>query len=681
MPPDPYRYFRLEARDLVDQLASGARELEEDRNTALIQRLLRWAHTLKGAARVVKQLEIAQRAHAIEDALSPLREGTGGGGRELVETIVRHLDAIADQVRALAVPGSAPAPTHNSPISDDGLRTVRVDIAEVDGLLAGFSEARTLLKGLRTAAATAVRLQHLADLLVEQLTPGGLDREVRRPIYNPERAHSAAAEMRQGVSALDRCLALGIEQMGRELGQLGVVAEQLRLVSTNALFASLERSARDAAQELGKQVAFEARGGGLRLEGQVLATLQRALVQAIRNSVAHGVEPAAERRAAGKPATGRVSVAVSLRGARIVVECRDDGRGVDFDAVRRVASNRGFLASGTSNLTAQDLIHLLLQGGISTADRVTEVSGRGIGLDVIREAVEQLRGEVRVRSEEGKGTSLELAVPLSLAAVEALLVEVSGSSVAIPLDAVRTSMRIPGDQISWGSTGATLAHEAQAIPFISLEKALYQVRPPAGRTWSVIVVKGAGSIAAVGVDRLLGSAAMVVRRLPEHAPCGTILAGASLDSASRPLLLLDPDGLVSEAQRADASPIGPVTQRLPVLVIDDSLTTRMLEQSILEAAGYEVDLAVSAEEGLETARRRRYALFLVDVEMPGMDGFTFVERVSADPALHDIPAILVTSRTAPADRERGRAVGARGYVVKSEFNQTDFLQMIRPLMG
>ena len=195
------------------------------------------------------------------------------------------------------------------------------------------------------------------------------------------------------------------------------------------------------------------------------------------------------------------------------------------------------------------------------------------------------------------------------------------------------------------------------------------------------MVEGARGLAALGVDRLLGTARVVVRPLPEHVHADPIVAGVFLDAEGNPRLVLDPDGLVTDAYRAEDVAIEPAPPRRPVLVVDNSLTTRMLEQSILESAGYEVDVALSGEEALESARRKRYALFLVDVEMPGMDGFAFVTHVRSDPAIHDIPAILVTSRAAAEDRQRGRDVGAQGYIVKSEFNQVELLTLIQPLMG
>jgi two-component system chemotaxis sensor kinase CheA len=201
------------------------------------------------------------------------------------------------------------------------------------------------------------------------------------------------------------------------------------------------------------------------------------------------------------------------------------------------------------------------------------------------------------------------------------------------------------------------------------------------RDWTAAVIAGSEGLAAFGVDRLLGTARVVVRPLPEHADADAMVAGVFLDGQGNPRLFLDADGLVARAGRGEEAALEQAPSKRPVLVVDDSLTTRMLEQSILESAGYEVDVALSGEQALEVVRARRYALILVDVEMPGMDGFGFIERIRADPALHDIPAILVTSRNAPEDRQRGREVGAQGYIIKSEFNQVELLKLIKPLVG
>jgi two-component system chemotaxis sensor kinase CheA len=346
-----------------------------------------------------------------------------------------------------------------------------------------------------------------------------------------------------------------------------------------------------------------------------------------------------------------------------------------------VAQRKGILPEGAPRETG-DLLKLLLRGGLTTSGAVTEVAGRGIGLDVVREVAAQLGGEVTLTTDAGRGTTFELAVPLSLSSLDALLVEVDGISAAIPLDSVRRTVRLVAADIARTATGESVVHEGRVIPFIPLARPLGRRRPePKSAARSAVVVAAAEHLAALAVDRLLGTANVVVRPLPAFASAAPVVVGAANDGEGTPQLVLDPAELVAGAQRAEreASSVD-AAPTAPVLVIDDSLTTRMLEQSILESAGYEVDLATSAEEGIEKARRRHYALFLVDVEMPGMDGFTFVATTRADPALRETPAILVTSRNAPEDRRRGHDAGAGGYVVKGDFDQAELLALIKRLV-
>jgi len=313
---------------------------------------------------------------------------------------------------------------------------------------------------------------------------------------------------------------------------------------------------------------------------------------------------------------------------------------------------------------------------------VTEVSGRGIGLDVVRDSVARLGGEVRVTTEAEKGTTVELDAPLSLAAFDALAVEAGGVAAAIPLEAVRRTSRVASDEIAPTAQGQALAYEGTVIPFLPLPAVLSGSAAPRRDPgmWSAVIVEGRSGVAAIGVHRLLGTASIVVRPLPALAPASAVVSGVWIDADGTPQVVLDPDGLVGHAQRHRERGPEADARRRPILVVDDSLTTRMLEQSILESAGYEVDLASSGEEALTKARDTAYALFLVDVEMPGMDGFTFIERAGASPSLRDVPCILVTSRALPEDRQRGLDVGARAYIAKGEFDQDRLLEHIRRLV-
>jgi two-component system chemotaxis sensor kinase CheA len=683
MAQDPYRYFRVEARELVDQLGKGLLDIEKGGTRGeVVSQLLRLAHTLKGAARVVKQPEIADHAHAIEGVLEPFRHGAAGKlASDDINGILRLLDDITSRLGSLSssVP-TAPEAAASKAAPDDGVRTLHTEVEDIDTLVDGISETFTRLNSLRNMVGAIERAGHVGELLAAQVSARGVRGQVSAASLRGNRIQALAEELRTIIGALERDLGPACDRMGRELHQIRDVAEQLRLVRAGTLFTSLERVARDAAQALGKSVTFAAEGGDVRLDAHVLRTVQEAVTQIIRNAVAHGIEDSATRSAAGKPPAGRVAIKVARHGRRVVFHCEDDGRGVDLEAVRSAARRRGLARQDIDKLDAGGLVKLLMQGGLSTSASVTEVSGRGIGMDIVREALERLGGTVQVRTTARRGTTFELTVPLSLAAVEGLVVESAGISVTIPLDSIRHTQRLAPTDISRTVKGESIVFEEQAIPFVPLARMLRLGTPTrTSRDLSAVVVRSSAGLAAIGVDRLRGTANVVLRALPELAPAEPFVAGASLDAEGNPQLVLDADGLVSAAMGQSQTLVEETTSALPVLVVDDSLTTRMLQQSILESAGYQVDLAVSGEEGMERARAKAYSLFLVDVEMPGMDGFAFVEMVRADGALRNIPAILVTSLSSPESIARGKAAGAQGYMIKSEFDQARLLTQIKQL--
>jgi two-component system chemotaxis sensor kinase CheA len=663
---DPYKYFRVEGRELLDGLTKGVLELEKGvAGKEAVGHLLRLAHTLKGAARVVKQSAIADIAHEIEERLSPHRDG-GALGRAKIDELLRLLDGIGSGLKSLdeEAPRAANA---EAPVE-----TVRIEIGEVDTLLRGVAEAGVQLTALRQQEAQLEHGRRLADALLQQLR-------------GVPQVRSLAEELAETLERVQRGFGGGVDQVERELIQVRDTADRLRLLPASVVFAALERAVRDAARSLERRAELRTSGGENRVDAHVLGKVGEALLHLVRNAVAHGIEDERDRRAAGKPPVGAIEVSVEQRGSRLIFMCSDDGGGIDVDAVRAVAIRRGLVQAGAARqLDLDEAVQLLLKGGVSTTPVATLTSGRGVGLDVVRAVAAQLRGEVLVRSTRGRGTTVELRVPISLSSVGALLVKAADLIVAIPLAAAPRVVRVEAADVARSGARESILYEGTAIPFLPLGRALARSTPNAraARAWSVVVVQSEGSFTAVGVDRLLGAAEVVVRPLPSTVAASPLVAGASLDAEGNPRLLLDPAGIARAARTELATSAAPsVAERPVVLVVDDSLTTRMLEQSILESAGYEVDLATSGEEGLEKARARRYNLFLVDVEMPGIDGFEFVARTRTDPLLRETPSMLVTSRGAVEDKRRGEQVGARAYIVKSEFDQERLLKTIRGLIG
>jgi two-component system, chemotaxis family, sensor kinase CheA len=680
MAKDRYRYFRVEARELLEGLSRGILDLEKSPgDKALVARLLRLAHTLKGAARVVQQRELGDLAHAAEDALGPHRdEGSPPVSLDHVNALLGIVDDIAAGVAALdPAPARVDGATAAERPPEEAFHSIRVDVRELDALLAAVLEAGVQVTTLRRQLAGLDHVEEVARALSDQLARrGGAGGGA------PQRAGALVEELRRALGEVRRGLTTRTDHAASEIADVRSSADRLRLLPARAVFAALERSARDAARELDRSIAFVTAGGDVRVDAGVLASVRDALLHVVRNAVAHGIEKPGDRAAAGKPPAGTIRVEAERRGRRVVFSCRDDGRGVDAERVRAAAVQKGLASAEEARaLDGEALAALLLRGGLSTSGTVNAVSGRGVGLDVVRDTAARLDARVSLHTEAGRGTTFEIEVPVSVAALTALRVEAGGATAAVPLDAVRRTAFVRPDEVVRLGDAAGVEHEGAVIPFVSLARVLGAPATTTGRRfWSTVVVQAGERLVAVGADRLAGTSDVVVRPLPAFVDADPAVGGAALDAEGNPQLVLDPAGLLAAGNVATASPEdGARAERAPILIVDDSLTTRMLEQSILESAGYEVELAVSGEEALEKARARRFGLLIVDVEMPGMDGFELVRVTRNDPRTA-APAILVTSRAAPEDRQRGLKAGASAYVVKGEFDQGTFLATIERLL-
>jgi two-component system chemotaxis sensor kinase CheA len=607
MSKDPFRYFRIEARELVDALQRGVIALGSPPEPEQVRALMRASHTLKGAAGVVRQSEIARLAHELEDKLA---------AKQSTDALLPLLDAISRELAALGAP---PPPVANAPVVSE---SVRLDLAEVDDLLASLAELGARIATMRG---------------------------------------KTGAELDATIEGVERLAKGALED-----------ARRLRLLPAETLFAEIARAAHDAAARAGRLVEVTTSGGDKRIDAQVLGVVRDALLQLVRNAIAHGIEPPGERAAAGKPKAGQIAIRVDVRGPRAIIVCRDDGAGLDLEAFRAK------LGPQAKDLDPTELVSAAMRIGVTTRASASELAGRGIGLQVVGAAITRLRGNLVVETARGAGTEIALDVPVSITAAPALVVETREQTVTIPLDAIARTVRAPASTIVRTPEGDALVDEDDTFRFASLARLLDPSAIDQTNVWTALIVDDV----AIGVERVLGIANEVVHPLPPNAVSAPIVSGASLDGDGHPRLALDPRLLAEHVKTMRGAPAKPVSKAKPrVLVCDDSLTSRMLEQSILEAAGYEVTTATSGEEALEKARLHDFSLFVVDVEMTGMTGFETVGRMRADPALSKIPAVLVTSRAAAEDRRRGLEAGARAYIVKGEFAQTEFLDTVRRLIG
>jgi len=687
-----------------------------------LKALFRAVHTLKGAARAAGVAIIEEACHALETRLAPARDGKLALGPREFPLLFAAADALADagarlrkgedltesplsalrdrlnaspatprRRKAAVAPG--PPPTEPSFTSERADSQVRVDAEQLDQLLA--STAQLLLAGGRVANRPE-ELEALHAAVVRGATVWS--RTGRRLRVALERAGAppalgeAATEMEKDLRQLVRetsRLAAAAAGDARAVtyatAELADRVRRLRMRPFAEACEALPRAVRDLAVTARKEVDLEILGGDVALDRAVLDALRPALLHLVRNAVDHGVEPPAERARKGKSRRGRVTVAAALRGDRVSVRVSDDGAGLDVRGIRTQLERGGVPVPPEDH----EAVRALFQGGISTRAEVTALSGRGVGLDTVREAVEQVRGSVDVTWVPDQGSTFTLACPPTLATIRALLAAVGAQLVALPTTHVERCLRLAPEEIKHADRRAVIATPDGPVPLVALAGLLPPLveRPVAGPISAVLLRAGARRLA-VAVDELVAEQEVVLRAVGRRREAYPHLSGAAVLPSGRVVLVLNPVAILDAGLGAGAGPgltvaepqaTGPVRRR--ILVVDDSITTRTLEQSLLEAAGYDVLTAVDGADGWKVLQEHGCDLVVADVEMPRMDGFQLCEAIRTSKRFKELPVLLVTALESPEHRARGLEVGADAYLGKSSFDQEHLLDTITRLLG
>lgn len=453
----------------------------------------------------------------------------------------------------------------------------------------------------------------------------------------------------------------------------------------------LARAVRDLARQLGKRVRLRIDGRDTRVDRDILDKLKAPLTHIVRNALDHGIELPAERAAAGKPEEATLQVRAAHRAGMLSVEVRDDGRGIDPGALRRRIVERGLTDTDTAaRLTLGELYEFLFLPGFSTAETVTDVSGRGVGLDVVASTVQAVSGSIRVDSEPGRGTCFLLQLPVTRSVLRALLVDVDGEAYALPLARLDRSMRVPAEALELIDNRGFLVHEGENIGLISARQLLGRPLAETTEELAVVMVSDRDGRYGVVVDDFLGERTIVVHPLDRRLGRIRNISAASVMEDGTPLLIFDVDDLVRSADAAlsglrrhedGATATAAGDGRKRILVVDDSLTVRELERRLLEAAGYAVDVAVNGVDGLNAARAGHYDLVVSDVDMPRMNGIELVRQLKADARLAATPVVIVSYKDRPEDHARGLEAGADYYLAKSSFQDETLLRAVEELIG
>ncbi|ALG73395.1 histidine kinase [Azospirillum thiophilum] len=733
--------FDIEHKDHLSAIRSALREAEATGEEPDLVDIHRRAHSLKGAARAVDLPEVEAISHRLEAAFIAVQKGETALDAASAAVVRRALDAIEDLV-AWSLQGGEAVETAGVLADLDRLAgggsggTVSSSAAPAGhrgrGAAQGPARERTADADsaalVRIASQGLERLSETASALLPEVeAQAGLGeqlRQMRQEFRALDRAwrhlrvqvgRGVPADAADGRGALPalmaferRFRALGgaldsahrshdrlLWSMRRWGGGFQQDMRRLRMLPAENQLSGLGRMVRDISRAEGKEVEVDVRGLEVEADRAVLQRLKDPILHIARNSISHGIETPAERLALGKRPAARVTIAASVEGARLRLRIEDDGRGLDRAAIRRRAEERGLLdptssdgAGEAEEVPLERLTEFLFHPGFSTAVHTTELAGRGMGLAIARREVERLQGNLTIADRPGGGTAVTIEVPLSLLSQRLVFVAVQDQILAIPSADVVRLRTTPAEALFSGVGTPMIRIGDEEIPVTSLAALLGMeapVVPAAERALALVVVRAADRRLALAVDRFVATRETVVTAADETGLESGRYLGTVLMDDGGPALVLNISGLMPLPGSILPPPARPAEEAPPVrahiLVVDDSITTRTLEKSILEAHGYRVTLCVDGREALERlSEGMEVGLIISDVEMPRMDGFALLQAVKADRRLAEIPVILVTSRASDEDRERGLRLGADAYIVKTRFDQNELLAGIRRLL-
>ncbi|WP_339546484.1 hybrid sensor histidine kinase/response regulator [Pseudomonas sp. RA_35y_Pfl2_P32] len=738
--------FSLEAEAQTQVLSAGLLALERDPTQAdHLEACMRAAHSLKGAARIVGVDAGVEVSHVMEDCLVSAQEG-----RLLLRP--EHIDALlqgTDLLMRIATPGNDVGPSDIyayvalmgqllDPASAPELLmaelqlelpVARFELSEPEPLLVTSAEfakpaKRVTEGGERVLRVTAERLNSLLDLSSKSLVETQRLKPYLATLQRLKRLQSNGLRALENLNAQlkEQSLSLEVEEALQEARRLLAESQQLLAEQTAELdefawqasqraqvlydtalacrmrpFADVltgqARMVRDLGRSLGKQVRLEIEGEKTQVDRDVLEKLEAPLTHLLRNAVDHGIESPEQRVLAGKPAEGLIRLRASHQAGLLVLELSDDGNGVDLERVRRSIVQRQLSPAETAEqLSEEELLTFLFLPGFSLRDTVTEVSGRGVGLDAVQHMVRQLRGAVVLEQKAGEGSRFHLEVPLTLSVVRSLVVEVGEEAYAFPLAHIERMCDLAPEDIVQVEGRQHFWHEGRHVGLVAATQLLQRpVSQHSAATLKVVVIRERDAVYGVAVERFVGERTLVVLPLDERlGKIQDISAGALLDDGSV-VLIVDVEDMLRSVEKllntgrleriARHSQQATQVARKRILVVDDSLTVRELQRKLLLNRGYDVAVAVDGMDGWNALRAEDFDLLITDIDMPRMDGIELVSLLRRDNRLQSLPVMVVSYKDREEDRRRGLDAGADYYLAKASFHDDALLDAVVELIG
>jgi two-component system chemotaxis sensor kinase CheA len=716
----------------------------------VVEAIFRAAHSLKGAARAVDLTDVEAICQSMEDVFAGWKRHGTAPTPELIDSLHRSLDAVA---AAVSLPGSGSATTPAPPaveppapkptpvqstalppqparepkagiaatmegalpvphaVTPGGSETVRISVSKLDARLL---EAEEMLTAKLTTAQRAADLASLAAHLAEWhkewahvqvdvrtvrqsyersgVPIGATAHGLPRLVEFIDWSHDFLRTLESRITTLERTAQQDHLVIGKLVDDLLEDSKKLLMLPLATLGVFFPKMVRDLARDQGKEVDLITKGEEFEIDKRILEEMKDPLVHILRNCIDHGIETPAERQRQGKPTRATITLAVlPVNGNKVELLVSDDGAGIDPEKVKNSAVKHGRLtAEEAQKLTEAEALNLIFESDVSTSPIITQLSGRGLGLAIVREKAEKLGGGVLVESRRGIGTAMRISLPIALATFRGILVQVAERLFIIPTTQVARVGRFKAEDIQTVEGHETLPLEERATALTWLAEVLEipEAEHPAlnGADAPFVLLGPPDQRIAFAIDAVLGEQEVLVKRLGKPLVRVRNIAGATVLGSGQVAPILNVSDLLKSARKS-ARPFPrsttdktTKTDAKSILIAEDSITSRMLLKGILESAGYRVKTAVDGMEAFTALRAERFDLLVSDVEMPRLNGFDLTARVRADRKLAELPVVLVTALETREDRERGIDVGANAYLVKSNFDQSNLLEAVRRLV-
>jgi two-component system sensor histidine kinase and response regulator WspE len=741
--------FRMEAVGQTQTLTDALLAMERGGgDPATVESMMRAAHSIKGAAAIVGLDVVVQLAHAMEDAFVATQNGRLTLSAARIDVLLAGVDLIvqaarqtegevvawlagqAERIAALmgALDGIALIASPQALAPPDAEAREVAEVAEVAAAMAAMErieqgeapQARAPTAGFGNAAIedfdSLLALASESRINAHQMRPmiARLQRFKRNQavmLRAMEQLHDAV--LRSGDAALVEHSAQALQKayplkqfVFEHLADVENYERRLLSVSKNLVddvlalrmrpfrdgVQAFPRMVRDLARSLGKQAQLTINGEETLVDRDILASIESALNHMLRNSVDHGLESPAERSAAGKPPAGAITLSARHRAGMLSIEIVDDGRGVDLERIRRnVVARKMASATMAAALSAPELMEFLFLPAFSLKESASQISGRGVGLDIVLQSIREQNGTVRMESEPGQGCRTAITLPLTQSVVRALVVDICGEAYAIPIVKVERVLKLAQGDIHTLENKQFFDFGGEHLGLVSASQVLELGQMQAGAAQLPVVVIGSGLRRyALVVDAIRGEQSLAVQALEDVFGKLRDVSSAALLDDGAPVLILDvPDLLLSIDKLLGEGALHQLAQDGPrdarrvkrILVVDDSLTVREMERKLLHARGYQVDIAIDGIDGWNMVRSGDYDLVITDVDMPRMDGIELVALIKKDLQLHQLPVMIVSYKDRPEDRARGMGAGADYYLTKGSFHDETLKDAVFDLIG